>query len=66
MTARVPGAAGFQLAFRVSPAEVDFCYTELLEKQVDLLEGVQNQGYRHRTLFFRDLEGNILEIYADI
>jgi catechol-2,3-dioxygenase len=63
---RVPGAAGVQLAFRVTPDEVDDCYEELMQKQVEILEGVTDKGYGHKTLFFRDPEGNVLEIYADV
>lgn len=62
----IPGAAGVQLAFRVTPSEVDSCYTELLEKGVEILDAPKDQDYGHRTLFFKDYEGNILEIYADI
>ena len=62
----IPGSAGVQLAFRVEPAEVDSCYAELLEKQVEILDGPRDWDYGHRTLFFRDPEGNVLEIYADI
>jgi catechol 2,3-dioxygenase-like lactoylglutathione lyase family enzyme len=50
----------------VSPPEVDACYTELLEKGVEILDAPRDQEYGHRTMFFRDPEGNILEIYADI
>ena len=64
--ARVPGAASFQLAFRVSPRELESCYAELVEKNVELIEGIRDQGYGHMTLFFKDPEGNVLEIYADI
>ena len=59
-------AAGVQLAFRVAPAEVEGCYRELLEQGVAILEAPTDQEYGHRTLFFNDPAGNILEIYADI
>jgi catechol-2,3-dioxygenase len=58
--------AGVQLAFRVTPAQVDSCYAELLARQVEILESPQCSASGHRTLFFRDPEGNILEIYADL
>ena len=61
-----PNSAGVQLAFRVSPDEVRACYNELLHKQVEIIEAPRDQEYGHRTLFFKDPEGNILEIYADI
>ena len=63
---KYPRSAGVQLAFRVPPAEVDACYAELLQKQVEILEATRAWDYGHRTLFFKDPEGNILEIYADI
>ena len=58
--------AGVQLAFRVTPPEVGAWYDELLQKQVEILEPPRDWDYGHRTLFFKDPEGNILEIYADI
>jgi catechol-2,3-dioxygenase len=61
-----PHSAGIQLAFRVAPQEVDGCYVELVEKHVEVIETPRDQEYGHRTLFFKDPEGNILEIYADI
>lgn len=61
-----PTGAAIQLAFRVAPDEVESCYEELLEKGVEILEPVTVQDFGHKTLFFRDPEGNILEIYADI
>ena len=60
------GAASVQLAFRVEPGEVDEWHARLLQKQVEILEPPRDQEYGHRTLFFKDPEGNILEIYADI
>lgn len=60
------GSAGVQLAFRVTPAEVDDWHAELLQKEVEILEPPQDKDYGHRTLFFKDPEGNILEIYADL
>jgi catechol 2,3-dioxygenase-like lactoylglutathione lyase family enzyme len=63
---KYPNSAGVQLAFRVAPSEVESCYTELLEKHVEIIEAPRDQDYGHRTLFFNDPEGNILEIYADI
>jgi glyoxylase I family protein len=63
---KYPNSASVQLAFRVAPQEVDGCYRELLQKQVQIIEAPRDQEYGHRTLFFKDPEGNILEIYADI
>lgn len=64
--AAVPGAAAVQLAFCVEPREVDACHRALVEKGVAILEPPKDQDFGHRTLFFRDPEGNILEIYAEI
>lgn len=61
------GSASLQLAFRVSAAEVDACADELLRQGVALLSPPTNQQpFGHRTLFFRDPDGNLLEIYAEI
>ena len=60
------GALSLQLAFRVAPAEVDACAQELAETGVKIEMAPTNQPWGHRTLFFRDPDGNVLEIYADI
>ena len=60
------GSVGVQLAFRVEPDEVNQWYEELLERRVEILNPPLDQDYGHRTLFLRDPEGNILEIYAEI
>ena len=63
---KIADGASLQLAFRVAPEEVDACYRELIRERVEILEPPRDQDYGHRTLFFRDPEGNILEIYAEI
>jgi catechol 2,3-dioxygenase-like lactoylglutathione lyase family enzyme len=55
-----------QLAFLVSPAEVDQCYEQLVAKGVKILDPPADQPRGHRTVYFADPEGNILEIYAEI
>lgn len=60
------GALSLQLAFRVAPAEVDECATALRAKGVTIVSPPTDQPWRHRTLFFRDPDGNVMEIYADI
>ena len=60
-----PGAS-VQLAFRVAPPDVESSYNELLQNGVEILEPPRDHDYGHRTLFFKDPEGNILEIYAEI
>ena len=60
------GSASLQLAFKVSAAEVDQCADELVRQGVGLLEPPTNQPFGHRTLFFRDPDGNLLEVYAEI
>lgn len=60
------GAASVQLAFRVPPPAVDACHAELLAKGVTILrEPTDLPDWRHRTVFFRDPEGNVIEIYAE-
>lgn len=60
------GALSVQLAFRVPPAVVAACAAELESKGVVLMAPVTDQPFGHRTLFFRDPDGNVLEIYAEI
>jgi glyoxylase I family protein len=62
----IPCSAAVQLAFRVPPPEVDACHAELVAQGVPIRrEPTDLPKYRHRTLFFRDPENNILEIYAE-
>jgi catechol 2,3-dioxygenase-like lactoylglutathione lyase family enzyme len=60
------GSASLQLAFKVSAAEVDQCAAELVRQGVSLLSPPTDQLFGHRTLFFRDPDGNLLEVFADI
>ncbi|MBR0908036.1 VOC family protein [Bradyrhizobium liaoningense] len=60
------GSASLQLAFKVSASEVDACADELVHHGVALMSPPTNQPFGHRTLFFRDPDGNLLEIYAEI
>jgi catechol 2,3-dioxygenase-like lactoylglutathione lyase family enzyme len=60
------GTAALQLAFRVPPANVDKCAEELARHGVELLSPPTNHAFGHRTLFFRDPDGNLLEVYAEI
>ena len=63
----VPGSASVQLAFRVSPPEIDECQAELLAKGVELMGPPRDiPSWRHRALFFRDPEDNVIEIYAEV
>lgn len=60
------GALSVQLAFRVPPAEVEKCARSLEEKGVRLVSPLTDQEWGHRTIFFRDPDGNVIEIYAEI
>ena len=61
-----PGTACLQLAFRVRREEVDACEVALRAAEVTIAASATDQPWGHRTLFFRDPDGNLLEIYADI
>ncbi len=62
----VSGSAAVQLAFRVPPPAVDACHAELLAHGVEILRGPTDvASWRHRTLFFRDPEDNVIEIFAE-
>jgi lactoylglutathione lyase len=60
------GVMSLQLAFRVAPQEVDACAATLAERGVAIALPPTDQPFGHRTLFFRDPDGNVLEIYAEI
>ena len=61
-----PASPGVQIAFLVSPADVDACHRQLVEKGVRILDPPNDQPWGHRTVYFSDPEGNILEIYAEV
>jgi catechol 2,3-dioxygenase-like lactoylglutathione lyase family enzyme len=60
------GSAALQLAFKVSAADVDACADELVRQGVTLILPPTDQPFGHRTLFFRDPDGNLLEMFAEI
>jgi catechol 2,3-dioxygenase-like lactoylglutathione lyase family enzyme len=60
------GALSLQLAFRVAPQQVAECAAELAAKGVPLIAPLTDHAFGHRTIFFRDPDGNVLEIYAEI
>lgn len=60
------GVASLQLAFRVLPEEVDLCADELKKHAVEIVSAPMDRDFGHRTLFFGDPDGNLLEIYAHI
>jgi catechol 2,3-dioxygenase-like lactoylglutathione lyase family enzyme len=47
-------------------SEVDLCYEQLAAKGVPILDPPTDQPRGHRTVYFADPEGNILEISAEI
>ena len=64
---------GFPLLRELSPGwvevsvdEVDQCAEELVRHGVKLLSPPTNEAFGHRTLFFRDPDGNLLEVFAEI
>jgi Glyoxalase/Bleomycin resistance protein/Dioxygenase superfamily len=50
------------MAFKVFAPEVDRCADELVRQGVKLLSPPAGQAFGHRTLFFRDPDGNLLEV----
>jgi lactoylglutathione lyase len=60
------GALSLQLAFRVAPSMVDACAAELTAAGVPIVSPPTDHAFGHRTLFFRDPDGNVLEIYAEL
>jgi catechol 2,3-dioxygenase-like lactoylglutathione lyase family enzyme len=61
------GSASVQLAFRVPASKLDDCYRELLRQQVTIVRTpTELPDWGHRMFLFRDPEGNLLEIFAEI
>ena len=60
------GSASLQLAFKVPVADVDRCAEELTRKGVAMVSPPTDLPFGHRALFFRDPDGNLLEIYAEL
>lgn len=65
-TPPVQGALSLQMAFRVAPQTVADCAAALDAKGVKLISPLTDQPWGHRTIFFRDPDGNVLEIFAEI
>jgi lactoylglutathione lyase len=61
-----PGGPLLQLAFRVPPPAVAECAAALQARGVALLAPPTDHAFGHRTIFFHDPDGNLLEIYAEI
>ncbi len=60
------GALSVQMAFRVAPETVAECAAALKAKGIKLVSSLTDQPWGHRTIFFRDPDGNVLEIFAEI
>ena len=60
------GALSLQMAFRVAPQIVADCAAALEAKGVELIWPLTDHPFGHRTIFFRDPDGNVLEIFAEI
>lgn len=60
------GALSLQLAFRVTRTEVDACAESFRKSGVDIVGEPTDQAWGHRTLFVRDPDANVVEIYADL
>ena len=60
------GSAALQLAFEVPVKSVDACASELRDQGITILSPPTDRDFGHRTLFFRDPDGNLIEIFARI
>ena len=57
------GTLSLQLAFRVAPQAVADCAAALEAKGVKLVSPPTDQPFGHRTIFFRDPDGNVLILH---
>ena len=60
------GSAAVQLAFCVPFPSVDACAAELTQMGIAILSPPTDRDFGHRTLFFRDPDGNLIEVYTEI
>ena len=60
------GALSLQMAFRVAPELVAQCAAALAAKGIRLTHPLTDHPFGHRTIFFRDPDGNVIEIFAEI
>jgi catechol-2,3-dioxygenase len=62
-----PHSAGpaYHLTFRVARPEVDRCADELSRARIPFAFGTAGYPSLHRTLFFRDPDGNVIEMYCE-
>ena len=61
-----PRGAGVQIAFLVEAWAVDEWHERLVAAGCEIVERPATTDYGHRTLFFRDPDGNVVEIYAEV
>jgi lactoylglutathione lyase len=61
-----PGALSLQMAFRVPPSMVAECAAALESRGIKLTLPLTDQPWGHRMILFRDPDGNVLEIFAEI
>jgi lactoylglutathione lyase len=60
------GTLSLQMAFRVAPDVVAKCAVALEDRGIKLTHPLTDHPFGHRTIFFRDPDGNVIEIYAEI
>jgi catechol 2,3-dioxygenase-like lactoylglutathione lyase family enzyme len=60
-----PRGAGVQLAFLVKSGGDDW-HDRLLAAGAEIVDPPATTDYDHRTLFFRDPDGNVVEIYEEV
>jgi lactoylglutathione lyase len=60
------GALSLQMAFRVAPDMVAKCAAALDAKGIKLSHPLTDHPFGHRTIFFRDPDGNVIEIFTEI
>lgn len=60
------GSPGVQIAFLVATEDIDAFHRQLVAAGTQIRDEPRDQPWGHRTLYFSDPEGNLLEIYGEL
>ncbi len=61
-----PAKQAAALIIEVSHRELDYWYRELLRRYVEIVEAPTDRGHGYRAMYFKDPQGNVIQMYAYI